>query len=449
MDFIELVHKKEAKFNNPAVMAGVVLLILLITSFVVIKLWPKQAQQPILAYLPSETSFYFHFTESKEWGKDILVEYPLVDSTVLATQINQLGDWLGVSFLNSKEIVWFRVGQSLQDNYLLRISPLQKNVLQEIQEKYPNLYFKQLAKDTLLIASSEQLANSINEAALNDDLVVSYDRGINMYWQFTASPEFLEPLEPFLTGLFSSGEVKLNIVKTDGGQRIVNFYDVDASLDQDSFPSYKVPDSYDLALAFSQYTPDDIKMGLNNSIVQAVVDSFPYKNLSPKTMAEQILNGAVIFQRNDDWLLIFFEEPEAVILDFLDSFALDEVRKVLPDGTAYTELVVNPEQARQEIAFANKIYYQIANLYLYQEGQVNYLSNNQPILQEIIDKGQLATIMWSNCLPTDAKVGDFLQINSETLSEGPIKAYLRAMAIDKLQIASYRTDGIEGLQLCF
>lgn len=160
MDFKELVHRQNKKLNKSAIFVWLACLLALVSLVLAIRLWPHSEHQPILSYLPDSTNFYYHFTDNRSWEKEVLADYPGLDLTVPRSQIEKLQTLLGVSFLNSKEIVWFRINQSQGDNYLLRLSPLQKKVLQQLQTDNPDLYFKQLDRDILLIAESSQLANT-------------------------------------------------------------------------------------------------------------------------------------------------------------------------------------------------------------------------------------------------------------------------------------------------
>ncbi|MCD4761003.1 hypothetical protein K8R42_03850, partial [bacterium] len=106
-------------------------------------------------------------------------------------------------------------------------------------------------------------------------------------------------------------------------------------------------------------------------------------------------------------------------------------------------------QSQIELEHNSQKYYQVDDLYLYPDSDINYLSSKEDLIKDLISQNVLISQAWKGCLEQEAEVSDFLYLETNQLASGPIKDYLEAKSIETINISSYSTSSISGLQLCF
>ena len=128
---------------------------------------------------------------------------------------------------------------------------------------------------------------------------------------------------------------------------------------------------------------------------------------------------------------------------------LKEVKKVLADGTLYTELVASEEQIAFEHEFKGQNYWQIDNLYGIGFGGAYYLSNQSQMIEKLVDSDNSMIDLWSGCGQFDKKINDFVRWQTSQLADGELKSYLVDRNIQSINLFSYQNYLVEGIRLCF
>jgi len=451
VDFLKLVHKREQKADNKIIFGLIGLLFLIALFFVLVNFLPKKEYRPLFSYLPADTNFYYHFTDKKVFYQDILEDFKIFDSSVATDKVKSLENLLGASFLNAREIVWFRTDQSDSDSYLIRFSHLQKKSLTQIQNDHSNMYFFQADNDILLVSYSLEVYNEFLSKEYKDEIATSRSQGsqgIDMYWQLGHLPEFLNDLIPYLFSIFESGDAYANFYRKEDNGLVINLYGTSPIPRDSSFFQYKSPLKPDFVLAFSKYTPQGIKNSLENDLIRLIFSSLPYYNLNSQSIEQAILSGGVIFQRDGAWLIATPLDSSAIILDLVDYYQVKEQKNTLSDGTLYIELLANDNPNKIEYSYKDKTYFQVSNVFVYQEAGINYLSSNEAFVWEIIELSQPLSNLWLNCQPEAGQVSDFIYLDTNKLDNDQIKEYLSNKGVNKLWALSYYTASHAGLQFC-
>ena len=123
---------------------------------------------------------------------------------------------------------------------------------------------------------------------------------------------------------------------------------------------------------------------------------------------------------------------------------------VLSDGTAYIELIAAEQQDIIEHQINDQQVSQIDQLFLWDIGDQHYLSNKKELIEELTTHNYHLASLLDDCLgQIDVRIGDFIYFNNKNILEGPIKNYLLNKNIDSLQMVSYATGTITGINICF
>lgn len=448
MDFLKLVHKREQKGDNKIIFGLIGLLFLIGLFFAVVNLLPAKEYQPLLSYLPQNVNFYYHFTDKNTFDQDILGDLKLFDNTIASNRINSLRDILGPSFLNAKEIVWFKTESSDKDNYLLRFSHFQKNVFEDLEKSHPDMYFLRLDNETLLISDSQEVYNQMSSQTVSGHFASDNNKGIDMYWRLGKSADFLDYLIPYLSTVFKSGEAHANFYRQSKNNLYINLYGFTSSDKEDDLAAYRSPLDPDFVLAFSKYTPQELKNSIESDLIRSIFDSLPYYNINSQVIEEAILDGGVIWQKDDSWIIATPIDSSAVILDLVDYYQVKEKKNTLKDGTLYTELVADDNPNKIEYNYKDKNYFQISNIFIFQDNNINYLTNNETFILEMIDSDQKLSNLWQDCQQNGYKASDFIYLDTNKLPKGGIKDYLESKAINKLKMSAYFSEKQDGIQIC-
>lgn len=437
MDFLKLVQKKEQKIDNKIIVSTVILVVLIMS---VVVFWPTKQKQHLLTYLPANVSFYYHFTSKKELNQ-VFFAQEIVDTKTI-----ELEKLLAADFLNLQEVLWFQTaGDTTQDSYLLKFSRLPKSFLDNFAKK--NSEFKAFSPEkNILVLTKEELATDL---AAKPETQEYFSQGISIYWQKNQVPEFLNSLVAIVEPVFIGEDVLLNLQKLPAGGNRLSLLEK-RNLDFRDIKYFLSPKEFNSVLAFNSVLSDDLAENISDNLLKTLFDSLPYYNLSTEVIKNRILSGSMIWQKGDGWILASDKAWQDSILDFMKTFKVKEVSKVLADGTAYTELVASDEQAITEHQINGQKVFQIDQLFIFDVGDQHYLSNKKELIEELTLSRHYLKDFVSDCLAEpEVVVGDFVFLSSSDIPSGAIKDYLLTNNISSLKAVSYTTGTVSGLNICF
>lgn len=437
MDFLKLVQTKEHKTDNK-IIVGMVILVILIMSTVVF--WPSSPKHHLLAYLPEDASFYYHWSTKQDMTEDWLAQ------DIIQERILELENILDDNFLNLQEVLWFQTdGNPVNDNYLLKFTRLPKSFMSDITNQEPDFRIYSPAKNILLINRGELIDN----LEFNPDYDENFEQGISIYWQKNKAPEFLGDLVNIIEPAFIGDDVLLNWQKISRTKNRLSLLENRKS-DIKDLKDFLIPKEFDLAFSFSSITSDELAENISNDLLKTFFDSLPYYNLDVRVIKDRILSNTMIWQKDDGWILASDTAWQDDILDFIDTLTVREVPGVLSDGTAYVELVASEEQNIIEHQLNGQKIIQIDQLFIWDREDQHYLTNKKELLVGLISHNQYLATFLSECLgDLDARVGDFIYFDTKDISEAQIQEYLLNHNIANLQIFSYATGTIAGINICF
>ena len=436
MDFLKLIQKKEQLADNKIIIMTVVLVVLIMSAIV---FWPGASKHKLLTYLPEDASFYWHWTNKSYFSQDFLGEKEG------ANRMEELKSILGSNFLNLQEVLWFQTnGNFDNDNYLLRFSRLPRSVVKDLEDKNFDFHIYSPQKNILLINKGK----IIDDLTADPDKLGHFEAGMSVYWQKNKEPEFLRGFSDLLDPLFLNDEVLINWQKT-ATQRNKLILLEDRVSEIKDFKNFFAPADFDLVFGFGSQMSDDLAEKISSDLLKTFFDSLPYYHLSQAAIKERILNDATIWQKGDGWILASHQPFGENILDFMQNLKVEEVSRVLSDGTAYTELVAAKDQNIVERQINGQKVLQIDQLFLWDIGEQHYLSNQQELIEELSSHSLRVLNIFQDCTNLEAKIGDFVYLDTANIPTGQIKDYLLAKQITKLEMFSYATGTISGINICY
>jgi len=440
--------KEKSKFLDIKV---ILVIAVLIICLVITKLWSVAPQLSARDFLPLNTSFFYEWTSQKSLTDNLPPQLIIFDDQLPMEKADFLRQNLGDLFDNLQEAIWFKVAGSEEDNYLVKFSKLSSKSFKNWHEKHPEVIYYQPSDNILMLTDSVELINSIKGKIIGHFTVNHLSKGINIYWQLNQPPDFLYNFSSFLAYSSENPEIFMNIQSVGQKQNKVNLFQINNQpLDIEQNVLFKIPSDFDLAIGFNASSTESLSNFLNKNLLIPIYDGLPYYNLSNQKISQYFLGDNIIFQDDDGWLMINQEDYQQKTLDLADSFEVQEINKVLPDGTAYTELIASQEQTIVEHEFADQKYWQIDGLFGIQLENYYYLSNRQYLIEDLITSDKKINNLWADCLDNSSyRVRDFIFWPTDKLPDIPIKAYLEENNLQSLDIFSYYNSAITGLQWCF
>lgn len=437
MDFLKLIQQKEQKIDNKIIMAMVILVFLIMSAVV---FWPTHKKNYLLAYLPDDASFYYHFTTKKDLTQAFFAKEIVQERTV------ELEKLLAGNFLNLQEVLWFQTAGDITNNsYLLKFSRLPKSFLDDLAKENSQLKAYSPEKNILLITEKDLVAPLL----ANEQKKIYFPQGASIYWQKNKAPEFLNSLASILEPVFQGEDLLLNWQKLSDGKTRLSLLENNQS-DIKNIKYFLTPENFDSVLAFNKTLPDDLAENISTNLLKVFFDSLPYYNLSSQVLKSRILTDSIIWQDGETWLLASDKPWQDDILDFMKTLTVKEVPKVLSDGTAYTELVAADEQTIIEHQINGQMVQQIDQLFIWETQGKHYLSNKKELIAELTISKRYLKDLWFDCLDdAELSVGDFMSFTSQDIPAGVIKDYLLANNISSLKAISYATGTMSGLNVCF
>ena len=390
-------------------------------------------------FLPENTSFYYQWTDNRSIKDNPWHSLEFFDDSITDMKLSEVSNILTNSQSRLEELVWFKT-ESDKDNYLLRLSSISQTYVDQLKTDYPELVFYRPHKKILLITDSQELSDNLPKLLLGKFTVNNIDTGVSMYWNLDNPPEFLQKLSTWLQPMFVESEIFVNFQKTGGGLKKINAWQIkDQQIANNFFINSRRLKDFDNVFGMSASSTQDFDSFIDTNILQG---QFKYK--------KYFFDNNIIWQHENNWLMASDQDWQALSLDLASSFDLEEVTKVLSDGTAYVELVASSSPEIVQHAYYEKNYWQIDGLYGAEREGVYYLSNKQYLIEDILSSDYMISSAWANCLDyTDIQINDFLILQTNKLANSPIKQYLESQDINNLKFISYSNNNINAWQLCF
>gem|GEM_PF-3114855 len=437
MDFLKLVQKKDHKIDNRIILFTVITVILIIS---VIVFWPKNFKYPLVAYLSDNTSFYVHLSDKDYLKNDIVV---FNDDLIQAQELESV---LGSNFFNLKELILFKIDDKLDNYYLLRFSRLPKTFVKDLTAKNSSWHSYVIDKNIVFLTKGEL----IEGIKANPDKQVYFEEGVTVYESKNYDSDFLKDWSNIISAAFSDEDLLINWQKLPKG---VNRFSLIGTRRSESknFNRFFTPKEFDTVFAFSDHNLDQkVVESLSNNILKVFFDSLPYYNLSTQDISDRILKDSILWQKGDQWLLASHRPFDGDILSFIKSFNVEEVNKVLSDGTAYTEFVAADNQNTIEHQINGQKVLQIDQLFVWDIANQHYLSNNREFIEKLSADNYYLSNIFKDCLDnTQLQVEDIVYFSTNNIPDSALKQYLLSNNIDNLQAFSYSDGNISGLNICF
>lgn len=436
MEFIKLVQQKDQKSDN-RIIIGTVLLVILIMSAIVF--WPSGSSHRLLTFLPDNVSFYVHWTNKDYFNQSFL------SNETLNREIEELKNVLSGDFLNLQEVLWFEIdNNSANNNYLLRFSRLPRSSVEKLQTRYPDFNIYSPQKNILLINKG----NKIDDLQAAEPNGFNFAKGVSFYWVKNQAPQFLQDIAVFLEPAFYGDNILINWQSSQSQNRLalreqrpVDMYDIKYFLS---------PRDFDIALGFNSQLSETWSEQLSQEVLPSIFDSLPYYNLDKDVILERLLADSILWQKDDGWILASYQDFGLDILSFIQNLNVQEERAVLADGTAYIELVAAENQNIINHQIKGQTVRQIDKVFVVDIGQQHYLSNKLELIEQLLSTDYYLQDLFQSCgVLSDGKIGDFVYLNADVLSDGPLKNYLLANNLGNLQAFSYATGTISGINVCF
>ena len=418
-------------------------------------LMPQKSSQPLLMYLPQNTTFYYHWSDLATYKSLDINKLAIIDTTEPTDKIDELKSLLLDGIFSTKEVVWFKTDALSDDNFILRLDNAQQ-VTKWLTVNRPEYNYLLIDKDILLISADSWLSSHYSEQPRMEVVNNNMSLGINIFWSKNNTPEFLSALTEWLkldTGL---PNIYANIYQQKDGQsnihiwqvklrQVINASSTDAWSNKANFPL-----GADLILGFGEHAPDKWQVIVSQSILQPLFSEWPYYRLSAKKIEEQILKNNYIYLANDKWLMVSKEDWQSRINDWVPNLNLQETKNRLPDGTVYTEYISGQEAVIEKLSYQAKDYWHFSGLYGAQIGPSYYLSNSESIIQAtLVSKYDMQSYLGQCQLAGDYQIIDLVQVNSAKIKDETIKKALLDQKINNLTVFSYENNQQIGFKACF
>lgn len=440
MTFIQSLKDNKLKPSIKSLLILLIFVIYLVFSY----FWSVKSDIYAYDFLPQDTIFYYEWPKDDFFDLKLKEEIDLLDLSVPQEHFLSIKTLLSKKFVDVQEIVWFRVGQNDEDYYLLRFRSISDKFVADLQQSQDKYKFRKVADDVLLVYTEQDLI--LPELVTRRFSINHIKEGNNIYWQIGDEPDFLlktsETIKPFL----SFKDVYLNI--QEDSLNLFQIYNEEQIVD-DKFSDILFPQNFDLLVALRASSTEGMLNYIGNQVIMANFNNLPYFNLTQDKFDDYFLKDSVLWQKEDDWLLVRQIDWWPLVTDLSDSLELAEQRSLLPDGTVYTELVVKEDPSVQHFEYLDHALWQIDGLFGANIGQNYYLSNSRQVLESLISQQNNFAALLDACIPnSDYTLLDFAWWDSNKLKNVALKDYLLSKNIDHLKVFSYQNSIIRGINWC-
>lgn len=414
--------------------------------------WTPELSSTTLKYLPANTSFYWQWSDRDFFDNQLLGQLPVIKTAALEQQETKLSAILSDAWPQVEELVWFRVAGNDQDYYILRL-PKAKSIAKRLNQSEAGYYYEVLAKDILAIYTKDQ------KTLLDSEKLVlaeqNFNQGINIYWQVSQAPDFLQDLSKWLKLAPENQGVYANLRFLKDKKISFNVWQnkLRRIINTSSTPTWPnqalVPYDANLVLGFSSNLTKTEQEIISQYFIHPLAADLPYYNMSQRELEELILRGSYLVKNSDAWLLISISDWQPLVGKLVPDFKLKEVKKLLPDRTAYIAYELDEQSSTQNHEYRGQNYWQVGNLYGWGNAQAYYLSNQANLIEKTIASQVKLADLIKACNDQDVQINDILLVETKTLPDLELKAVLEQRQIDHLTVFSYQNEAMIGWRACF
>jgi len=447
VNFLEYFIQKSKRSQALIYAFALLLLIAIVTIW-----FSSKADQALLNFLPAETSFYY------QWQKADDQSQPIVDflQNNLQTTAKADLDILGTDFLKqSKDIVWFKIGNSEVNYYLFKAKTgFNKKEIKNLLEN-KNFSWHLIGKQVLVLA---------NQADLKLDFIIQDSIGIvphffnpsgeNIFFS-TQKPEFLTDILAQVgdKALFSAEKLWWQI-DTKHNLKQINIYQLNTTQeDVDSAKSLAWKDlkiiSKPRLLLFGQNLSEASSKFLQENILSIVNTQAPHLKFGENFWQNYADNSFYFFDQDGDWYLSKAEDWYPALSSLNSEFEVITKTRSLPDGTLYTELLKNKEVKVESLAWQDKAYWKMKDFYGVDIANQHYLSNSENLVKDLLANSADFSDQWQNCeLNEDEKLTNLIFLDKIAASQLNLGKFLGE--VDKFVLLfEYQSSQTQGLRLCW
>ncbi len=426
-------NKEEKRKFQPLKYLVALILLLIVTSV----LFSLKPSVQAFAYLPEDTSFYWQWADKPAISGNF-DDFQLLDFSQSQASLSALQTILQETFMLSEEIIWFKQTNSETDNFLLKLTgTLSKEELKLLATQNQNMHFKLLAKDVLLISPDQSLAERLQINATDKFSQSLHHEGINIYLAAKNFENFVK-VGKILTLDFSlEADVFVHLDS--------NKFDVYQTQSQEQASAWQglvLPDKAKTILAFAE------KKLENKAQWQALLSADIFTAL-PESILDrpELQDQQILFWENraGEYLLASRQNFSEVMTLFIDNLPLEAESRLLPDGTSYQALVL-ADLVWQELAWPGQKAWQVANMFVLEQGGFYYLSNSEQLLKSLAT--QTPTTDSAKCLQPSESLIDWFFLDKQGLISLKLADFIPKEA-DLFQSLTYSTQFKRGLRLCW
>lgn len=438
-----------SSIKNKNVLELLLALTIIVIVFVISLFWSIKPEVYARDFLPQSTVFYYESVDVENFGSQN--NYNLFDYNVAKAQLDIVANILSKYLVEPENFIWFKVENSEENSYLVRLSSYPNNLVENLRSNHPEFYYNRLNKNILLISESENIANNPAKQVVAKFNTNYTDKGTNIYFDLRYTPEFLQKISASLERIVDSSDIFINLSDNN-----INFYKINqpqatnlASGQPDLYNYARQPENFDFAIGTGHKSALNSEEFITKDILLPIFNSLPYHNLNFDDLKQYFLEESIVWQREDSWLIAKNIDWQPLAGQFAKTFEIQEKKKLLPDGTLYIEYVSSGSPTITNHQYKEQSYWQIDSLYGWQADTVYYLANNEDMIKEIIDKNRPMSETLSNCSrDKNYFLSDFIILNTDKLPEGDFKTYLSSKNIKKLNMFGYFNYVSTGVLLC-
>jgi hypothetical protein len=448
VDFLRLVKKRDRNLG-----LGLLVFFLLIgLGLLFLKISPSKSFPKALDYLPPETNFYYQWVGQEALQPEYLGVPVFFVYQVPNIHLEKVRSLLTSSWPAVGELIWFQTDQA--EGYIIQFKDrLPKDFFNNLKKNHPEYFLAHPQSAILLVSASSELMAKLSSPAPRSEAGQLAPAGINIYYQTEQLPQFLLGLHSNLVSLLTKPEVWLNFFLNKNKHGEINIFqkgNAQGLVVQNYWSALRVPKDFTLALGLTASSSSASAEIIKTRLVKPFFTSLASYNLDSRELTKYLDGQAAIFQVGDSWLLVAQKDFKPQLGDLADNLQLKELKKVLPDGTAYVELVTSDEQLIKELDFRGQKFWQIADLFGLNLGGYYYLSNSRPIIEGLILAPGSINSLASLC-PSKRQqlINDFIYLQSASLPQGDLKQFLDNYHFQDLELSSFTNHDWQGLKLCF
>lgn len=430
--------------KKPSIKFSVILLIFVI-YLVFSYFWSVKSEVYAFDLLPPETNFYYEWPDKDTFDLELSQNVPFLELSAPNSHLNDIKVLLGNRFIDVEEIVWFQVKQNDEDYYLIRLRSLSDKFIENLQNSQSKYKLRKARDGVLFVYTQEDLL--LPDLVDGRFSVNHIKKGNNIYWQIEDSPDFLVDFSDNIKPFVKYQDTYLNI--ESNSLNLFQIYNESSVLDN-RFSDILFPQDFDILLGLRASSTESMVNYISNQVILANFNNLPYFNLTQDKFNDYFLSDSVLWQRADDWLLIKQDDWWPLITDLASSLQLEEKKSLLPDGTAYVELVVKENQLTQHFKYMGHELWQIDDIFGTNIDRNFYISNNRNVLENLISQNVNLHTFSQVCAPAgDYSVLDILWWDNNKLKNSALKDYFISKNIPNLHIFTYQNSVIRGINWCF